>query len=75
MPKMNDALLADAIAYAGPWIAHQQRTKEIPAVTVAIRHDDDLLLSDAYGHADLERDEPATTASIFRVASHSKWFT
>lgn len=75
MPEMNDDLLRDALAYAGQWLEYQQQLKEIPAVTVAVRHGDELLLSEGYGHANLEAGTPVTPEHIFRVASHSKWFT
>lgn len=75
MPEMNVELLRDAVAYADRWLWFQQRLKEIPALTVAVRQGEELLLSAAYGHANLERAVPVTTDHIFRVASHSKWFT
>jgi CubicO group peptidase (beta-lactamase class C family) len=74
-PEMNDGLLGNAMAYADQWLAFQQRLKEIPAVTMAVRHGDEVILSRAYGHANLEREIAVTPMHIFRVASHSKWFT
>jgi len=74
-PEMNEGLLRDAVAYADQWLAFQQRLKEIPAVTMAVRHGDEVILSRAYGHANLEREIAVTPMHIFRVASHSKWFT
>lgn len=75
MPEMNDELLRDALAYVDQWLGYQQQLKDIPAVTVAVRHGDELLLSEGYGQANRERDVPVTPQHIFRVASHSKWFT
>lgn len=75
MASVSNDLLRDAAAYADQWLAYQQRLHEIPAVTVAILHGDDLVLSRAYGYADLEQRTPVTPKHIFRVASHSKWFT
>lgn len=43
MPEMNDDLLRDALAYADQWLGYQQQLKEIPAVTVAVRHGDEVL--------------------------------
>jgi CubicO group peptidase (beta-lactamase class C family) len=34
-----------------------------------------VIFSNAYGHANLEQSTPVTPQHIFRVASHSKWFT
>lgn len=72
---MNESLLREAAAYADQWLAYQQRLHEIPAVTAAILHGDELLLSKGYGYAHLEEQTPVTSEHIFRVASHSKWFT
>lgn len=75
MAEMNEELVRDAAAYVDQWLAYQQRLKEIPAVTVAVRLGDELILSKGYGHANLERCIPVTPRHVFRVASHSKWFT
>ncbi|MGH2410890.1 MAG: serine hydrolase domain-containing protein, partial [Chloroflexota bacterium] len=75
MSKLHPDLLQDAVDYADRWVAHQQDRKDVPGVVVAIRHQDQLLLSTAYGHADLERRIPMTPGHIFRIASHSKTFT
>src|SRR5438105_4567037 len=75
VPDVDRELLLDAVAYADQWLAYQQQLKEIPGITVAIRHGDELILSKGYGHANLERHTPVTPRHIFRVASHSKWFT
>jgi CubicO group peptidase (beta-lactamase class C family) len=73
--ELNRDLLRDAAGYVDRWLAYQQRFHEIPAVTVALLHGDELLLSTGYGFANLEERTPVTPAHIFRVASHSKWFT
>jgi CubicO group peptidase (beta-lactamase class C family) len=45
-----------------------------PAVAVAVVQDGKLVRSQAYGIIDLEHNVPATTSSVFRVASMSKEF-
>ncbi|GAC1507202.1 MAG: serine hydrolase domain-containing protein [Chloroflexota bacterium] len=75
MPELNTDLLSDAVAYIDWWLEYQQQLKEIPAVVVAVRHADAVILSKGYGHANLEHHIPVTPNYIFRVASHSKWFT
>lgn len=75
MAPVNRELLREAAAYADQWLAYQQQFHEIPAVTVAILHDDEIVLSKGYGHANLADQTPVTPEHIFRVASHSKWFT
>jgi len=72
---LQRALVADAVAYAGEWLAYMQRSLRIPGLTVAVRHEEDVLLSRAYGEADIERSQEMRTDHIFRIASHSKTFT
>ncbi|MGH2449187.1 MAG: serine hydrolase domain-containing protein [Chloroflexota bacterium] len=72
---MNSRLVDDALAYADQWLAYQQQLKEIPALTFAVRLGDEPLVARAYGFANLQEQSPAEPESIFRVASHSKWFT
>lgn len=75
MKSLNAELLQDAAAYAGDWVAYQQRTRRLPGVAVAIAHQGRTLLERAYGVADLERGTPLRTDHRFRIASHSKMFT
>jgi CubicO group peptidase (beta-lactamase class C family) len=65
----------DAAAYADRWVAYRQRSAEVPGIAVAVRHEDDLVLSSAHGVADLRTGEPLRTDHGFRIASHSKTFT
>lgn len=67
--------VADAARYAEDWIDVQQRVQRVPGVQVAVACGDDLLLSRAYGLADVATGVPLTTRHLFRVASHSKTFT
>ena len=64
-----------AVRYADTWLAHQQTYQRIPGVQAAVLYDDDVVLTTAYGHADVERDVALTPDYLFRVASHSKTFT
>jgi CubicO group peptidase (beta-lactamase class C family) len=67
--------LREGVAYFDRWIGYQQQLKEVPGVVVAVRYEDQLLLSKGYGFADLERQIPMTPQHVFRIASHSKTFT
>src|SRR5579875_740070 len=73
--EINREQLQQGVAYADRWIAYRQQAQEIPGVVVAIRFEDQLLLSKGYGFADLEKRIPMTPHHIFRIASHSKTFT
>jgi CubicO group peptidase (beta-lactamase class C family) len=75
---MNDAAaraMRDGVAYADRWLDYWREFRNLPGLIVAVRHKGELLLSRAYGHANLEHDVPMTTDHIFRIASHSKTFT
>ena len=69
------SLVEDAVGQAGEWVSYMQRSLRVPGLTLAVRHEGDLLLSRAYGKADIETDRPMRTDHIFRIASHSKTFT
>lgn len=75
MRPIDEHLLQDAVAYVDRWVEYRQRTLAIPGIAIAVGHRDRVLLSRAYGMADLERGVPLTTRHVFRIASHSKTFT
>ncbi len=64
-----------AVRYADTWLAYQQTYQRIPGVQAAVLHDGDVVLSSAYGLADVEHGLALTPEHLFRVASHSKTFT
>ena len=72
---INRERVKQAIPFIDAHVAARQRVLDIPGVVVALRLDDELLMSEAHGWANLERREPMTPEHIFRVASHSKMFT
>lgn len=75
LKPIDESLLHDALAYADRWVEFRQRTLRLPGVAIAVQHRDRIVLSRAYGMADLERGVPLTTGHLFRVASNSKMFT
>jgi D-alanyl-D-alanine carboxypeptidase len=56
-------------------VAFQAAHRRVPGVQVAIRSEDELVLSAAVGVADAATGAPLTTGHLFRIASHSKTFT
>jgi CubicO group peptidase (beta-lactamase class C family) len=64
-----------AVDYAAGYLEFQQRFRRVPGVQAAVLHRDELVLSEAWGHSDLESGAPLTTGHLFRIASHSKTFT
>jgi CubicO group peptidase (beta-lactamase class C family) len=75
MNEVDESALRDGIAYADRWLEYRREFRDHPGLVVAVQHDQDLLLSKAYGFAQLEDRVPLTPRHIFRIASHSKTFT
>lgn len=50
-------------------------TYNVPALSLAITKDEQLVYAKAYGQADLEAKQAATTQNLFRIASLSKQLT
>ena len=72
----HDSVLDQAtLATVDRWLAYRVWHSRTPGAQVAIGHRGKLLLSRAYGYADLENRQPMRTDHLFRVASHSKTFT
>lgn len=71
----SSTAVASAAAYADRWLAFRQRLLRVPGVQAAVWHGDGLVLSAAYGSADLATGTPLRTDHLFRIASHSKTFT
>ncbi|WP_165367751.1 serine hydrolase domain-containing protein, partial [Phytoactinopolyspora endophytica] len=75
MTDLSRAAVHDAVTYFDSWLAFRQRYSRIPGVQAAVLHGDEVLLSEAYGHADVEAGVELTPRHLFRIASHSKTFT
>ncbi|MGE5202055.1 MAG: serine hydrolase domain-containing protein [Acidobacteriota bacterium] len=67
--------LAAALDYIPLWIEYQMRLSELPGAIVAVARRGEVVLEQAFGHADLGRAVPLTPRHRLRVASHSKSFT
>lgn len=57
------------------WLAYQRYYRQLPSISVGIAQADNILFEKSYGFADLEQRTPATSSTLYRVASHSKLFT
>jgi CubicO group peptidase (beta-lactamase class C family) len=75
MKHVDPGALRDGVRYADRWLAFRREFREMAGLVVAVRHDQELLLSSAYGYAQLEDAVAMTPRHIFRIASHSKTFT
>jgi CubicO group peptidase (beta-lactamase class C family) len=67
-------LTATQIAEISQVAAEAVQTEKLPALSVAVYQDGEVW-SAAFGSADLEQDVRATTQSMFRIASVTKWMT
>jgi D-alanyl-D-alanine carboxypeptidase len=72
---MNSKALERALDFIRPWLRLRYERIDVPGFQVAVSVDGTLVLNEAFGHADLERDVALRTDHIFRIASHSKTFT
>lgn len=64
-----------AIAKADADMLHLQEANGLPALQVAVLVEGKIVFSKAYGFADLDSRDPATTETQFRIASVSKAIT
>ena len=67
--------LGVALDYIPRWIEHQMRLSELPGCVVAVADRGQVVLEQAWGHADLAGGVALTPRHRFRVPSHSKSFT
>jgi D-alanyl-D-alanine carboxypeptidase len=72
---MNRAALDHALHFTRSWLGFRYREEDITGYTVAVAHRGEIVLSEAYGYADLAQRTELATSHIFRIASHSKTFT
>lgn len=57
------------------WLAFQRYYKQLPSISVGIAQGDKTLFEQSYGFADMQNRIPATSSTLYRIASHSKLFT
>jgi CubicO group peptidase (beta-lactamase class C family) len=67
--------LKPALDYIPRWVEFQIRQHEQPGCVIAISHQGQMVLEEAFGYADIVKGLPLTPRHRFRVASHSKSFT
>ena len=70
-----DDWLREALAYVPSWLRYQLRRSEQAGCLLAVAHQGEVVLEEAFGVADLSTGELLTPRHRFRVASHSKTFT
>jgi CubicO group peptidase (beta-lactamase class C family) len=69
-PRVREALhLLDV------WVDAQRAYQQIPGVSVAVQHDQELLWAKGFGFGDRDAKTPATPETIYSICSISKLFT
>lgn len=61
--------------YIGALIRHQMARNDVVGAAIALVDDQQVVWAEGFGHADLENDVPATTATPFRLGSIAKVMT
>ena len=70
-----DEGVQEALAVADVWLDAQMAYEQIPAVSAAIVHDQELVWSRALGMAHPDRGVPADARTLYSICSISKLFT
>ena len=65
----------NALEVVRVWMDAQRAYEQIPGVSAAIVHDQEVLWTGAYGLADVGTRRPATPQTIYSICSISKLFT
>lgn len=65
----------EAIGLLDVWTDAQVAYQQIPAASIAVVHDQELVWSTGYGYANPETRTPATAETIYSICSISKLFT
>jgi len=64
-----------AIDLLEAWVEAQRVARDLPGLSMGIVHDQALVWSRGFGWADVERREPATADTLYRIGSITKLFT
>lgn len=67
--------VASSLRLLEKWVASQMEYRNQPGLSMGIVHDRDLLWSKGFGSSDLATKTPATSKTIYRIASITKLFT
>ncbi len=71
----SDARVAEALAVAEVWLDAQRAYEQIPALSAAVVHDQEVVWNTAMGMAHPDRGVPATDETLYSICSISKLFT
>jgi CubicO group peptidase (beta-lactamase class C family) len=71
----DDPRVASALELLEVWVEAQRDYEDIPGLSIAVVHDQEVVWSAGFGYADVERQAPATPNTIYSICSISKLFT
>ncbi len=71
----EDIRVKDALNLIEKWIESQSAYDQIPGISMAIVHDQNIIWRYATGYADPDKKTPTTTKTIYSICSISKLFT
>lgn len=63
------------VALLEKWIRAEMEFRNLPGLAIAVVSDQDLVWSQGFGLADIEKKTPMTPQTVFRIASITKTFT
>jgi len=74
-PISENTEIATNLKLMERWIEAQRVYRDLPGLSVALVHDQDLIYAHGFGFANVEDEVPATAQTMYRVASITKTFT
>lgn len=72
---LSDEAIASGVALLQATIEHEIAAKNLPALSIAIVHENKIVWTRGFGFSDERQTKPATEHSVYRVGSVSKLFT
>ncbi len=74
-PLAQHPRVAEALELLEVWVDAERAYEQIPGISMAVVHDQQVLWAEGFGLADREAKTPATPETIYSICSISKLFT
>ncbi len=74
-PVATHPRVREAVTLLEAWLDGQRGYEQIPGVSGAVVHNQEVVWKGGFGHADLSRRAPASAGTIYSICSISKLFT
>src|SRR5688572_3147065 len=72
---MADTDVATSLDLLTAWIESQMAYRSQPGLSIGVIYDQELVWAKGFGFADVASCKPATTTTVYRIASITKLFT